>query len=206
MGFWHPNYWHTNYWHTNYWAAAAAATVLTADPGAYVLTGIDAALRVDRQLAADPGAYAIVGLDATLLVSGNAVLSAEPGTYVLTGLDAALTANIAPTGYPDLPLDNDSERKPVNMTATNLTAAGTVRQRNFQNTEQFEFTAKHSLLTQAEAESVYTLWSNNKSNAIEMVWAKDNVTYSVRFKGPPVIDRHKGNLWFAQAELIGAVA
>lgn len=109
-------------------------------------------------------------------------------------------------GYPDIPLDNESTMNPVNMTAINITAAGSVRQRNFQSVELFEFVAKHSLLTQAQAESVYTLWQANKTGAVDLLWAKDGVTYSVWFKGSPVIDRHRGNLWSVESQMIGVVA
>ncbi|MBV2138576.1 MAG: DUF4082 domain-containing protein [Candidatus Thiodiazotropha sp. (ex Ctena orbiculata)] len=186
--------------------ATDGSATLTADTGTYALTGTDAGLVADRVLTADPGSVLLTGLDAALTVSGSYTLTAEPGAYSLTGNDVVLTAIVVPEDYPDLPLDNDSERRPVNMTAINVTAAGTVRQRNFQSVELFEFTARHSLLTQVQAESVYALWSNNKKSAVAMVWAKDGLPYSVRFKGPPIIDRHQGNLWSVISELIGVAA
>lgn len=84
---------------------------LTADAGAFTLTGQDASPLVDRVVTADAAAFTMTGQDASLLVgyavaadagaftaSGQDadflrgyVLAAEAGAFVLTGQDATLT-------------------------------------------------------------------------------------------------------------------
>lgn len=67
-----------------------AAQVLTADSGAYTLTGQDATLRVSRVLTADSGSFVLTGEDASLLA--DRVLTALPGAFALAGQDAGLLA------------------------------------------------------------------------------------------------------------------
>ncbi|MCG8004695.1 MAG: hypothetical protein JAY88_14745 [Candidatus Thiodiazotropha lotti] len=108
-------------------------------------------------------------------------------------------------GYPVLPIDNRSVRKAVNMTETNLTSSGGVRQRNFQTKELFDFNMVHSMVSKAEARSVYDYWSANKSTAITLIWV-DGEAYSVSFLGPPDIAHEKGQWWKVSAKLTGHAA
>lgn len=108
-------------------------------------------------------------------------------------------------GYPVLPIDNRSVRDPVNMTDTNLTSSGSVRQRNFQTRELFNFNMVHSRVSQAVAESVYDYWSANKTTAITLIWVDGNA-YSVSFLGPPVVEHERGPLWKVSAKLTGHAA
>jgi hypothetical protein len=70
---------------------AAADPVLSADAGAFTLTGSAADLRVTRRVVADTGSFTVAGSDATLIYSGtDKVLSADAGSFALTGSDATL--------------------------------------------------------------------------------------------------------------------
>lgn len=67
---------------------------LTADAGTYALTGVDAGLTFARRLLADAGSYSLMGIDATLVYvpgGGAYTLTADTGAYSLTGNDAGLT-------------------------------------------------------------------------------------------------------------------
>jgi hypothetical protein len=71
------------------------AYTLTADVGAYSLSGIDAGVIASRRLTADVGSYGLTGQDATLTytpASGAYTLTADVGTYNLSGVDAATIA------------------------------------------------------------------------------------------------------------------
>lgn len=64
--------------------------VLTADPGSYVITGVDATIGVGRgALIAAPGAYNITGQPANILYGHT--LIAAPGAYNITGTATGLT-------------------------------------------------------------------------------------------------------------------
>ncbi len=69
---------------------ATAAYVLSADPGAYVLTGVDAQTLASRILNADPGSYSKTGQGTGLVVARE--MAALPGSYVVTGFPTALLA------------------------------------------------------------------------------------------------------------------
>lgn len=67
---------------------------LTADAGAYTLSGVDAVLTRGIRLTADAGAYSLTGVDAALTYtpgSGAYTLTADTGSYTLSGNDAGLT-------------------------------------------------------------------------------------------------------------------
>lgn len=108
-------------------------------------------------------------------------------------------------GYPALPIDNGSTRKPLNLGSVNLTASGSIRVRNFQDVDVFEFNVIHTLLTQSEAESIFTDWQSNRSSEFSLVWVDGNV-YSVRYKEPPSISHMRGQWWKANSKLIGHAA
>lgn len=104
--------------------------------------------------------------------------------------------------YPTLPIDNDSRRQAVNLSAVNITASGGVRQRNFQATELFEFDVVHSLITKAQADSVYADWQANKTAEVNFDWV-DGATYVVRYKEPPHLTHQSGPWWKVESKLIG---
>lgn len=104
--------------------------------------------------------------------------------------------------YPATPLDLDSSREPVNFTVLNITAAGTVRGRNRQTQELFEFHALHRYITRVEAEAIYATWQSNKTSPVQLRW-KDGLTYLAVFAKPPRIERIKGDHWMAEAWLTG---
>lgn len=70
-------------------AAIVKSRIVVADAGAYSLSGQDAALKVGHVLIADAGAYTISGQDAALL--RGRVVAADAGAYALAGQDATLT-------------------------------------------------------------------------------------------------------------------
>lgn len=69
-------------------AAAGGAFTLTADAGAFALSGTDASLEYGPRVAADAGSFALAGTDASLEVGRE--VAAESGTFTLTGQDASL--------------------------------------------------------------------------------------------------------------------
>lgn len=80
-------------------ALASAAPVgntytLTADQGAYALTGNAAGLRIARKVTANAGAYALTGNPATLRVARRMPVTA--GSYAITGVSANLIKGTAP--------------------------------------------------------------------------------------------------------------
>lgn len=104
--------------------------------------------------------------------------------------------------YPALPIDNRSERKTVNLTSTNITASGTVRQRNFQNTVLYEFKVIHSMISKTDADSVFSDWAANKTAEVTFVWV-DGLTYVVRYQEPPHLTHERGPWWKVHSKLIG---
>jgi hypothetical protein len=66
------------------------AVTLSADSGAYNLTGVSAELLREQNLSADSGAYNLTGAPAELLKTGGVTLSADSGSYSLVGSDATL--------------------------------------------------------------------------------------------------------------------
>lgn len=73
----------------------STAYTLTADVGAYSLSGVDAGVIASRRLTADVGSYGLTGQEATLTytpASGAYTLTADVGTYNLSGVDAATIA------------------------------------------------------------------------------------------------------------------
>lgn len=72
-------------------SAAAGAYSLTAETGAFTLTGNAAGLAASRQLAAAAGSFALAGIDAGL--KRGYPLIASAGTFALTGQAAALKAD-----------------------------------------------------------------------------------------------------------------
>lgn len=71
-------------------ATLKKGSVVTADPGSYALSGTAADLEKGSLLTAVPGSYAISGTAATLSKTIN--LTADPGAYAISGTTAALTA------------------------------------------------------------------------------------------------------------------
>jgi hypothetical protein len=69
-------------------ALQTGAFTLTADAGAYVLSGQTANLKADRILSVDAGAYSLAGQDVGL--KAGRVLAADAGSYVLLGQNADL--------------------------------------------------------------------------------------------------------------------
>lgn len=63
---------------------------LTADPGAFTLSGANAAMRAGRRLVADAGSFALTGVNAGLRVARR--LTADSGSFALTGTDTTLRA------------------------------------------------------------------------------------------------------------------
>lgn len=61
---------------------------LTASPGAYVMSGIDASLGLFFQLIATVGSYTLAGVPVTF--NRGIVIAATAGAYVLTGISAAI--------------------------------------------------------------------------------------------------------------------
>jgi hypothetical protein len=74
-------------------AGVVAGRAINAEPGAFVLTGVDAGLVAARVIAANPGVYVLTGADAGLLA--QRVLDAQPGSFVLTGF----TADLVPPSF-----------------------------------------------------------------------------------------------------------
>lgn len=107
--------------------------------------------------------------------------------------------------YPSLPIENDSSREPINLTAVNVTASGGIRARSFASAQPYRFIVKHLYITQAEAESVFTMWSAGITSSHTLTW-KDGNTYTVYFDGPPNIDQVRGLLWKAESNLVGHAA
>jgi hypothetical protein len=70
--------------------SAPSESTLSADSGAYSLTGSDAALNKALALSADSGAYNLTGSDAELSKTSGEALSADSGSYSLVGSDATL--------------------------------------------------------------------------------------------------------------------
>jgi hypothetical protein len=73
----------------DYRVAGGGGATLTADSGAYTLTGTAATLKADRKLAAGSGSYAITGTDVSLKLGRK--LTAESGTYTVNGTTVSLT-------------------------------------------------------------------------------------------------------------------
>ena len=105
--------------------------------------------------------------------------------------------------YPDLPLDHESTRTPVDLTQINITPNGGYRGRNFQSQDLYRFQMSHSYVTKAEADSVYDQWSANRTAAVNLLWKKDSANYTVRYEGPPVVELIGGQWWKVTASLIG---
>ena len=79
-------------------AGGATGYTLTADAGAYTLSGQDATLLKTRVLTADAGSYAVGGQDASVLVGHK--LTADAGAYSVAGQDATLTyVPVTPGSY-----------------------------------------------------------------------------------------------------------
>lgn len=78
-------------------AGLLAARLLSAEAGAFALTGQDAGLLASRLLSADAGLYTLTGQAAGLDYSGDAgpdyTLSADAGLYALSGQAAGLRAS-----------------------------------------------------------------------------------------------------------------
>lgn len=74
--------------------STTGAYTLTADAGAFTLTGQDATLTRDKVLTADAGSFTLSGQDATL--TWGRILTADAGSFTLTGQDATLS--YAPAG------------------------------------------------------------------------------------------------------------
>ncbi|MCU7917072.1 MAG: hypothetical protein KZQ95_01785 [Candidatus Thiodiazotropha sp. (ex Epidulcina cf. delphinae)] len=108
-------------------------------------------------------------------------------------------------GYPVLPIDNRSTRRALNLGSVNLTASGGVRVRNYQAVDVFEFDITHSLVTQAEAESVFADWQNNRLITFSFTWV-DQQTYDVHYKEPPSVSHMQGQWWKVDVKLIGHAA
>jgi len=72
-------------------ASLLAARILAADAGSYTLAGQSAGLLAHRVLTADPGSYTMTGEDVALLAARK--LTADPGAYHLTGTDVSLLAH-----------------------------------------------------------------------------------------------------------------
>jgi hypothetical protein len=73
-------------------AGGAVHYTLTAQTGAFALTGIDAVTRSDRRLIAVTGAFTLTGYAAALSKTGAFVLLANTGVFTLTGINATLLA------------------------------------------------------------------------------------------------------------------
>ena len=71
----------------------ATAYTLTADTGSFTLTGNDADPDADRQLVASAGAFTLTGTDATLTKAGAYTLAAETVAFTLTGTATDLDAD-----------------------------------------------------------------------------------------------------------------
>lgn len=78
-----------------------APSTLSADPGAYNITGLAATLATTRELSANSGSYSITGSAASLFVTQQQ--TADPGSYNITGSAATLAAtrqlSADPGGY-----------------------------------------------------------------------------------------------------------
>lgn len=72
----------------------SANKIVTADPGAYALTGQAASLKQARLVTATSGSYSITGQAASLLLGRK--VTAEGGGYAVTGSDVALTITAPP--------------------------------------------------------------------------------------------------------------
>ena len=71
----------------------ATAYTLTADTGAFTLTGNDVDPDADRQLTVSTGTFTLTGNDAILTKSSFAKFVVDTGTFTLTGNDTALKAD-----------------------------------------------------------------------------------------------------------------
>lgn len=105
--------------------------------------------------------------------------------------------------YPIICIDLNSRKTPINFTASELTAAGTVRAKNSQIDELFRFNISHSYVTQAEAESIYALWRLNKAANVLLYWLREDKYFVCKFESPPDVDLISGVHWYAKAQLIG---
>lgn len=79
------------------WVPSAGGTTytLSADSGAFALSGTAATLKLNRSLSAESGSFALTGTAAS--IKANRLLSAASGTFALAGADATLKANRAIT-------------------------------------------------------------------------------------------------------------
>lgn len=109
------------------------------------------------------------------------------------------------SGYPSLPIDNNSRRTTVSLGVTDYTASGIVRQRDFSAVDLYEFDVVHTLLTRAEAESIQSNWSSNKILSQTFDWIDGN-TYNIRFAAPPVLQHMTGPYWSTTVKLVGTLA
>jgi hypothetical protein len=87
------------------WACAVVALsggvsdVLTASPGSYVVTGVNATLLDDRAVFAGPGSFSVTGENASL-TENVGTLSANPGSYAITGENASFAVSATMLGSP----------------------------------------------------------------------------------------------------------
>jgi hypothetical protein len=68
----------------------AANYSITADPGSYSLSGVNASLDRTYIITAAAGTYAYTGVDANLNKTGSYSMTADPGAFVIAGTDASL--------------------------------------------------------------------------------------------------------------------
>ncbi len=67
------------------------STTMTADAGAFTITGTAASLEYHHAIDADAGAYTLTGQDAALNYGSVTAITAEAGAFAITGQDATLT-------------------------------------------------------------------------------------------------------------------
>jgi hypothetical protein len=100
-------------------ATITKSKVISADAGAYSVDGQTAQILHSKLIGANAGAYVVNGVDATITYTpagGAYTINAEPGAYVVTGFDAIITKSssaISPSGGWHLPQGRRKSRKEV---------------------------------------------------------------------------------------------
>ena len=107
--------------------------------------------------------------------------------------------------YPSLPFARASRRTPLNPIVEDQAADGTPLTRDAGGAEAYEFEAVHTLITEAEAWSVYDTWANNRGAVIALTWT-DSVAYNCLFVAPPDPQQMIGAYWQVTARLRGVPA
>lgn len=82
-------------------ALSGVTYTLSAEAGAFTLTGADAGLYVGRVLAANGGSYVLTGADADLRVIRAYRIDARPGAFFLTGSPVQFLGWLTPALNPE---------------------------------------------------------------------------------------------------------